>query len=78
MQVIQLNALSDAKIITPSGKRTTAKKWYEDLKLTDKPAIVFFEWKWVEFAACHFHGIMNLRHFRGLQTAAKFSALFRK
>ena len=42
MQVIQLNTLSDTKIITPSGKRTTAKKWHEDLKLTDKPAMVFF------------------------------------
>lgn len=66
MQVIQLNALSDAKIITPSGKRTTAKKWYEDLKLTDKPAIVFFDKQGEEiirkdafFKAYHFHGIMT-------------------
>jgi hypothetical protein len=42
MQVIQLNALSDAKIITPSGKRITAKKWYKDLKLTDKASHCVF------------------------------------
>jgi thioredoxin-related protein len=30
-------------LITPSGQRTTAKDWYEALKLTYKPAIVFFD-----------------------------------
>ncbi|MBT3196808.1 MAG: thioredoxin fold domain-containing protein, partial [Gammaproteobacteria bacterium] len=66
MQVIQLNALSDTKIITPSGRRTTAKKWYEALKLTYKPAIVFFDPQGNEvirkdalFKAYHLHGIMS-------------------
>jgi cytochrome oxidase Cu insertion factor (SCO1/SenC/PrrC family) len=42
MQVVRFNALSNEKLITPSGQRTTAKDWYEALKLTYKPAIVFF------------------------------------
>jgi hypothetical protein len=37
MQVVRLNALSNEKLITPSGKRTTAKDWYKALKLTYKP-----------------------------------------
>ncbi len=41
MQVVQLNALSETKIIAPSGKRTTAKKWYEDLKLTLSQPLCF-------------------------------------
>lgn len=66
MQVVQLNALSDEKIITPSGEKTTAKKWYESLKLTDKPAIVFFDKSGGEiirkdafFKTFHFHGILT-------------------
>ncbi len=43
MQVVRFNALSNEKLITPTGKRTTAKDWYEKLKLTYKPAIVFFD-----------------------------------
>jgi thioredoxin-related protein len=43
MQVVRFNALSDEKLITPAGKHTTAKNWYEALHLTDKPAIVFFD-----------------------------------
>lgn len=66
MQVVQLNALSDTKIITPEGKRTTAKKWYESLKLTYKPAVVLFDKNGAEiiradafFKAYHFQGIIN-------------------
>ena len=66
MQVIQLDALSDSKLITPSGKRTTAKGWYEDLKLTYKPAVVFFDKQGVEiirkdafFKEYHFTGIIE-------------------
>jgi thioredoxin-related protein len=66
MQVVRFNALSDEKLITPSGKRTTAKQWFEDLKLTYKPAIVFFDKTGEEiirkdafFKAYHTHGIMT-------------------
>ena len=66
MQVVRFNALSDEKLITPSGKRTSAKDWYEDLQLTYKPAIVFFAKDGSEvirkdafFKQYHLHGIMQ-------------------
>ena len=66
MQVVRFNALSDEKLITPSGKRTTAKDWYDELKLTYKPAIVFFDKDGTEiirkdafFKSFHFHSIMT-------------------
>ena len=66
MQVIRFNALSDEKLITPSGKRTTAKDWYDELKLTYKPAIVFFDKNGGEvirkdafFKEFHFHSILT-------------------
>ena len=66
MQVVRLNALSNEKLITPSGKRTTAKDWYEALKLTYKPAIVFFDKTGNEiirkdayFKQYHLHSIMD-------------------
>ncbi|BAS67786.1 thioredoxin family protein [Bathymodiolus septemdierum thioautotrophic gill symbiont] len=43
MQVVRFNAFSDEKLITPTGKRTTAKDWYESLNLTYAPAVVFFD-----------------------------------
>ncbi len=42
-QVVQLNLKVKQKIITPSGKKTTASNWYQSLKLTDVPAMVFFD-----------------------------------
>lgn len=66
MQVVRFNALSDEKLITPSGKRTTAKDWYEALQLTYKPAIVFFGKDGIEiirkdayFKEYHLHGMMT-------------------
>jgi thioredoxin-related protein len=66
MQVIQLNAISDEKLITPAGKKTTASKWYEDLSLTYKPAIVLFDKSGKEiirvdamFKAYHFNGVLT-------------------
>ncbi|SMN15622.1 thioredoxin SoxW [uncultured Candidatus Thioglobus sp.] len=66
MQVVRFNALSDEKLITPAGKRTTAKDWYEALNLTYKPAIVFFDKTGEEiirrdafFKTYHTHEIMT-------------------
>lgn len=66
MQVVRFNALSNAKLITPRGVRTTAKDWYETLKLTYKPAIVFFDKSGNEiirkdafFKQYHLHSIMD-------------------
>ncbi len=66
MQVVRFNALSNERLITPSGKRTTAKDWYEALKLTYKPAVVFFNKTGDEiirkdayFKSYHFHSMME-------------------
>jgi len=66
MQVVRFNALSNEKLITPSGKKTTAKDWYDELNLTYKPAIVFFDKDGSEvirkdafFKEFHFHSIMT-------------------
>ncbi len=66
MQVVRFNALSNEKLITPNGKLTTAKDWYDELKLTYKPAIVFFDKNGSEiirkdayFKQFHFHSIMT-------------------
>ena len=42
-QSVQLDMWSDTKVITPSGKRTTAREWAEDLGIYYAPAIVFFD-----------------------------------
>lgn len=79
MQVVQLNALSDTKLITPSGKRTTAKTWYEDLKLTYKPAVVFFDKQGKEiirkdafFKEYHFTGIIEYVATEGYKHQSNF------
>lgn len=66
MQVVRFNMLSDEKLITPAGKRTTAKAWYDALKLTYTPAIVFFDKVGTEiirkdayFKRFHLHSIMD-------------------
>lgn len=66
MQVVRLNAISDEKVITPDGTRTTASKWYEELKLTYKPAIVFYDKEGIEiirkdamFKEYHLLGILT-------------------
>ena len=66
MQVVRLNAISNEKLITPKGKRTTASEWYDELKLTYKPSIVFFDKEGIEiirkdamFKEYHFHGILT-------------------
>lgn len=79
MQVVRFNALSDEKLITPSGKRTIAKKWYEDLQLAYKPAIVFFDKSGNEiirkdamFKEFHLHSIMTYVLSGAYQTQSSF------
>ena len=79
MQVIQFNALSDEKLITPSGKRTTASQWYDDLKLTYKPAVVFFDKQGKEiirkdafFKEYHFTGIIEYVATEGYKHQSNF------
>lgn len=79
MQVVQLNALSEDKIINPAGVKTTPKKWYENLKLTYKPAVVFFDKNGLEvirkdafFKSYHFQGIITYVTSGAYKTQPKF------
>lgn len=43
LESIQLNILSNTPVITPSGERTTAQHWAEQLGLYYTPTIIFFD-----------------------------------
>lgn len=43
MNVIQLNMWADTAVITPKGKKTTAKNWAKSLDLFYAPSILFFD-----------------------------------
>lgn len=40
---VQLDMWSDTPVITPSGERTTARQWAEDLQLFYAPSLLFFD-----------------------------------
>lgn len=40
---VQLDMWSDTPVVTPSGERTTARKWAADLGLFYAPSVVFFD-----------------------------------
>lgn len=42
MDVVQLNLFADTEIVTPSGQRSTAKRWGRDLGLFYTPTIILF------------------------------------
>lgn len=41
--VVQLNMKSDEPVITPNGKRTTAREWAQELNIFFAPSVVFFD-----------------------------------
>ena len=43
LEAVQLDMWSDEPVITPRGKRTTAREWANDLGLFYAPALVFFD-----------------------------------
>ena len=43
MEVVQLDRKSPTKVITPSGKKLTAKQWADQLGLYYSPTIIFFD-----------------------------------
>lgn len=43
MEVVQLDRYSDTPVVTPSGKKTTAKKWAEELGIYYSPTILFYD-----------------------------------
>lgn len=42
-EVVQLDMWSDTPVLTPDGRRTSARKWAEDLNLFYTPSLVFFD-----------------------------------
>jgi thioredoxin-related protein len=40
---VQLDMWSDTPVVTPSGERTTARQWAEDLQLFYAPSLLFFD-----------------------------------
>ena len=43
LEAIQLDVNSEQPIITPAGKKTSAKKWAEQLDINYSPTIIFFD-----------------------------------
>lgn len=43
MDNVQLNSFENTPVITPAGKKTTAKEWAEELNLTFAPTLLFFD-----------------------------------
>ena len=43
LETVQLSYWSDTPVITPSGERTTARKWAEQLGLFYTPTLIFFD-----------------------------------
>jgi len=43
MNVVQLNMWKDTPVITPQGKKTTAKDWAKQLHIFYAPTLVFFD-----------------------------------
>jgi thioredoxin-related protein len=43
MNAVQLDMWSDTPLVTPGGKKTTARAWAEDLDLFYAPTLVFFD-----------------------------------
>ena len=43
LEAVQLNMLSDTPVLTPEGKKITAKQWAESLGLFYTPTIIFFD-----------------------------------
>jgi len=43
INMVQLNTRDQTPVITPDGKKTTAKEWANDLNLTFAPSLLFFD-----------------------------------
>ncbi len=43
MDVVQLDATADTPVITPTGQRTTARAWAEQLNINDFPTLALFD-----------------------------------
>jgi len=43
LDIVQINTQKDTPVVTPTGNKTTAKQWAEDLNLTFAPSLIFFD-----------------------------------
>jgi len=43
LNAVQLNSMSNMAVITPAGKKTTAKKWAKELNISFAPSLLFFD-----------------------------------
>ena len=43
MDVVQVNMADDTEVVTPSGRKTTARQWAEELGLFHTPSVLFFD-----------------------------------
>ena len=79
MNVIQLNMWADTEVITPQGKKTTAKEWAKSLDLFYTPSIVFFDTNGKEIirvdSVTHFYrlwGVMDYVNQEGYKTTKDY------
>ena len=79
MNVIQLNMWADTAVITPQGKKTTAKEWAKSLDLFYTPSIVFFDADGKEIirvdSVTHFYrlwGVMDYVNQQGYKKAKDY------
>ena len=68
--VVQLDMWSDTPLVTPDGKRTTAKNWADILNVQYAPSMVFFDTKGKEV----FRSEAYLKSFH-IQTVMNYVAL---
>ena len=61
---VQLNVVSDEKIVTPAGEPTTASQWAEDLGIAYTPSVVFFDRAGKE--VMRISGFMKTFHFQSV------------
>ena len=79
MNVIQLNMWADTAVITPQGKKTTAKEWAKSLDLFYTPSIVFFDTNGKEIirvdSVTHFYrlwGVLDYVNQQGYKTSKDY------
>lgn len=81
MNVIQLNMWADTPVITPQGKKTTAKDWAKSLNIFYAPSIVFFDTDGKEIirvdSVTHFYrlwGVLDYVNKEGYKQAIDYQA----
>lgn len=67
--VVRYDAMSEEKIITPDGKKTTPKQWAKDMSLDYRPSVLLFDKKKeivkIDALLYSFHFKENLRYVSG-------------